>query len=165
MKNLVCLVLVANTGCLATLPDPAYVNDSQVFSSNPTNYEEAKSCGTELNRLRSTAKWENYGRVGVTGAAGITTAVSSFIAATKDKEDDTKTEAYIALGSGIIAVLAQLIPDPTSPLDEHRKGSTSWNEARLRAARGVNDPTVFQLLQDCRKHKAYEPASQGGPRL
>lgn len=158
---LTCPLVLALQGCIATLPDVVGVNDADIFkSSNPMNEQEARSCGSHLNDLRSSAKWNNYFRLGTTLLAGGVTSAASLRAATKEEGDSAKTEAYIALAGGLVAILAQAIPDPTGALDDHRKARSSWSEARRRVANGTpaDDGGVFGLLTECRANRPYEGA-------
>lgn len=152
---------MALQGCLATLPDSIGVRDADIFKSqNGLNEQEARSCGSHLNDLRTSARNNNYFRLGTTMAAGGVTTVSSFLVATKDDGSSAKTEAYIALVGGIVTLLAQAIPDPTAALDDHRKARSSWSEARRRVANGApaDNGAIFGLLSDCRNNKPYEGA-------
>jgi hypothetical protein len=154
-------VALALQGCIATLPDIVNTGDSDIFKAdNGVNEQEARSCGTHLNDLRSDAKTNNYFRLGTTLLAGGVTSAASLRAATKDEGDSAKTEAYIALAGGIVAILAQAIPDPTSSLDDHRKARSSWSEARRRVANGTpaDNGGIFGLLNDCRTNRPYEGA-------
>lgn len=158
---LACPLVLALQGCIATLPDAVGVYDADIFkSSNGVNEQEARSCGSHLNQLRSSAKWNNYFRLGTTLVAGGVTSAASFRAATKEEGDSAKTEAYIALIGGLVTVLAQAIPDPTGALDDHRKARSSWSEARRRVANGTpaDNGGVFGLLNDCRGNRPYEGA-------
>lgn len=154
-------LVLALQGCFATLPDAVGVNDADIFkSSNGVNEQEARSCGTHLNELRSSAKWNNYFRLGTTLLAGGVTSAASLRAATKDEGDSAKTEAYIALAGGVVSLLAQIIPDPTAAIEDHRKARSSWSEARRRVANGTpaDNGGVFGLLNDCRANRPYEGA-------
>ena len=151
------------------MPDSVGVNDANIFkSANGVNEQEARSCGSHLNDLRSSAKWNNYLRLGTTLLAGGVTSAASFRAATKEEGDSVKTEAIIALVGGLVTVVAQAIPDPTGALDDHRKARSSWSEARRRVANGTpaDDGGVFGLLTDCRANRLYEgaPGQVNAPR-
>jgi hypothetical protein len=148
-------------GCIATLPDIVGVNDADIFKhERAVNEQEARSCGSHLNKLRSSAQTNNYFRLGTTIAAGSVTTVSSFLVATKEEGDSAKTEAYVALVGGLVTILAQAIPDPTAALDDHRKARSAWSEARRRVANGTpaDDGGIFGLLSDCRANRPYEGA-------
>lgn len=154
-------VALALQGCLATLPDIVNTGDADIFKAErDVNEQEARSCGTHLNQLRTSAKTNNYFRLGTTLVAGGVTTVSSYFIATKDEGEGAKTEAIVALIGGLVTILAQAIPDPTGALDDHRKARSSWSEARRRVANGTpaDNGAIFGLLSDCRSNKPYEGA-------
>jgi hypothetical protein len=155
------LVFTLLQGCLATLPDPVYTTDSDIFKADHgVNQQEAQSCGTHLNDLRTSARNNNYFRLGTTILAGGTTTVSSYLAATSEGDTAKKNGAIVALVSGLVTILAQAIPDPTGALDDHRKAQSSFSEARRRVANGspADSGQIFGLLSDCRNNKSYEAA-------
>lgn len=155
-------------GCLATLPDPVYSNDPDVFKKDDNTYKNAQSCASHLTDLRRSARNRSWLRTLTTIFAGSTTAVSSYVAATKADGDPgkAKVSAEVALVAGLVAVFAQAIPDPSEALDKHRDASASWVEARHLAFAAGDTKVIFAHLDNCRANRPPQqtiPTKQGTP--
>ena len=152
----VALLAALTIGCVS-LPDPVWTGDLDVFGTKyATVMNDAEKCGSHLTVLRSRARNRSWARTITTIIAGTTTATTSFIAATYADEDPDKStiSASIALGAGIVAVLAQAIPDASESLDQHRDASASWSEARRLAFTGGDSEVIFKHLSNCQKNAA-----------